>query len=77
MWIIADDYYNNENEILKSFVIPGGNLANSYIHLSRTICRRAERSCVSLLNSKGIPDIVVVYLNRFSLHDYNFLQMKK
>ena len=60
------DYYNNENKILKSFVIPGGNLPNSYIHLSRTICRRAERSCVSLLNTQNISDIVVVYLNRLS-----------
>ena len=60
------DYYNNENNTLKSFVIPGGNLPNSYIHLSRTICRRAERSCVSLLNTQNISDIVVVYLNRLS-----------
>ena len=60
------DFYNNENNTLKSFVIPGGNLPNSYIHLSRTICRRAERSCVSLLNTQNISDIVVVYLNRLS-----------
>ena len=61
------DFYNNENNTLKSFVIPGGNLPNSYIHLSRTICRRAESSCVSLLNTQNISDIVVVYLVIFLL----------
>ena len=60
------DFYNNENNPLKSFVIPGGNLVNSYIHLSRTICRRAERNCVALLETEDVPNIVVVYLNRLS-----------
>ena len=37
---------------LKSFVLPGGSTANSTAHVARTVCRRAERSCVTL--SKAI-----------------------
>lgn len=51
----------------KSFVIAGGNLAASYSHVCRTICRRAERQAVKMC-AKGIE---LQYLNRLS--DYFFL----
>lgn len=52
---------------LRHFVIPGGKKSAAYLHLARTICRRAERSLVSLARTE--PDISAVllqYLNRLS-----------
>ncbi len=51
---------------LKHFVLPGGSLAASSIHLARTICRRAERRTVSLHHNDSINPETVVYLNRLS-----------
>ena len=47
---------------LSSFVLPGGNLAASYCHVCRTICRRAERCVVGI----GKVSYEMVYLNRLS-----------
>ena len=55
----------------KTFVIPGGNLASSYSHVCRTICRRAERQAVKIC-AKGVE---LQYLNRLS--DYFFLLARK
>lgn len=51
---------------LKNFVLPGGTSGASLLHLARTICRRAERSVLSLSESEAVPPIVVKYLNRLS-----------
>jgi cob(I)alamin adenosyltransferase len=52
---------------LKYFVIPGGNLPESFAHLSRSICRRAERVIVSL-EKEGypVPEVLEAYINRLS-----------
>lgn len=55
---------------LKFFIIPGGHPAVSQCHITRTICRRAERKVLSLKNAK-IDPLVVVFLNRLS--DYFFV----
>ena len=55
----------------KSFVLAGGNLAASYCHVCRTICRRAERKVVKI----GVKGIELQYLNRLS--DYFFLLARK
>ncbi len=55
---------------LKSFVLPGGNQTNAVAHLARTVCRRAERCCVSLNKQIDLRPEVVRYLNRLS--DYLF-----
>jgi len=49
---------------LKEFILPGGCLAASYLHFSRTICRRAER----VLVSAKLPEakLYIQYLNRLS-----------
>tara|TARA_B100001029_G_C15002477_1_gene418981 strand:- start:277 stop:891 length:615 start_codon:yes stop_codon:yes gene_type:complete len=60
------DKYNNNLESLNSFVLPGGSLCNAWFHLSRTVCRRAERNAVCLVNSEYIDDIPLIYLNRLS-----------
>jgi cob(I)alamin adenosyltransferase len=55
---------------LRSFVLPGGSFANSYLHIARTVCRRAERSVVALVHEESMPEGVLHYLNRLS--DYLF-----
>jgi cob(I)alamin adenosyltransferase len=56
---------------LKSLVLPGGNLLISYCHISRCICRRAERRVVKLNETEKIPEIILRFLNRLS--DYLFV----
>ncbi|OGH09804.1 MAG: ATP:cob(I)alamin adenosyltransferase, partial [Candidatus Levybacteria bacterium RBG_16_35_6] len=51
---------------LTHFILPGGGKGSSYLHLSRTICRRAERRVVSLSKKEAVNNNVIVYLNRFS-----------
>ncbi len=62
------------NEVLpemRSFILPGGNLASSACHVARCICRRGERICVSMQeHNEHIPPLVIQYLNRLS--DYLF-----
>ena len=49
---------------LRRFIVPGGGVAGSLLHLARTICRRAERRIVAL--SPSVDPVVVMYLNRLS-----------
>ena len=51
---------------LRSFVLPGGTLAASHLHVARTICRRAERQAISLSYQEPISSEILVYLNRLS-----------
>ena len=60
------DFYNDGLEELKSFVLPSGTLAGSYFHICRTVCRRAERTCVSLYEVDSVDENVLKYLNRLS-----------
>lgn len=60
------DFYNQDLKPLTSFVLPGGTLGSSYLHLARTICRRAERTCVALSQHEYVNPVVVQYLNRLS-----------
>ncbi len=65
------DSYDAELPPLKNFILPGGTQAAAYLHLARTVCRRAERHCVSLAAREDIGSEVVVFLNRCS--DYLFI----
>ena len=60
---------------LSNFVIPGGHPAVSYSHVSRTICRRAERSLIRISAAGPKDDIIIQYLNRLS--DYLFVLARK
>ena len=60
------DEMNSILEPLNSFVLPGGCKSATFLHLSRTICRRAERSVVSLRSEEEINDNTLIYLNRLS-----------
>ena len=55
---------------LASFVLPGGSQAAASLHLARTICRRAERAIVELMQIEGeaVSDAVRQYMNRLSDH---------
>jgi len=56
---------------LRSFILPGGNIAASYCHVSRVVCRRAERNVLRLKEKEEVPEIVLKFLNRLS--DYLFV----
>ena len=60
------DEMNSILEPLNSFVLPGGCRSATFLHMARTICRRAERSVVSLRSRERINDNTLVYLNRLS-----------
>jgi cob(I)alamin adenosyltransferase len=61
------DAVNDDLPVLKSFVLPGGGWPSAYAHLARTVCRRAERLVVGLMQSEDIGgDLPVQYLNRLS-----------
>ena len=60
------DEMNSILEPLNSFVLPGGCRSATFLHMARTICRRAERSVVSLRSKEKINDNTLVYLNRLS-----------
>lgn len=52
---------------MRSFILPGGNLASSTCHVARCVCRRAERLCVGMQEQEEyLPELVVQYLNRLS-----------
>jgi cob(I)alamin adenosyltransferase len=53
---------------LKSFVLPGGTPAAAYLHLARTVCRRAERIMVELNDQPGesVAPPALKYVNRLS-----------
>jgi len=55
---------------MKNFILPGGHFLSSYCHLSRCVCRRAERLIIELCESLPVNPIIVKYLNRLS--DYFF-----
>jgi len=59
------DRLEAELEPLRRFILPGGALPGALLHMSRTICRRAERRVVGL-GTDAVEPIVVVYLNRLS-----------
>jgi cob(I)alamin adenosyltransferase len=51
---------------LKSFIVPGGHIVVSYCHITRCVCRRAERAVVRLKESEFVPEMVLKFLNRLS-----------
>ena len=67
----ALDDINCELAPLKEFILPGGGLAASHCHVARAVCRRAERSLVSLDKRKTLNSDLKAYINRLS--DYLFV----
>jgi len=67
------DHLNASLQPLNSFILPGGTPAAAYLHLARTICRRAERIMVELAAQPNEPvsDAAIQYMNRLS--DFLFI----
>src|SRR5665213_2100366 len=73
-WLEGEiDRLNAELEPLNSFILPGGGEASAYLHLARTVCRRAERIMVELKDKDdgGVSAPSLKYVNRLS--DYLFV----
>ncbi|MFN3649613.1 MAG: cob(I)yrinic acid a,c-diamide adenosyltransferase [Armatimonadota bacterium] len=51
---------------LTTFILPGGTVLASFLHLARCICRRAERSVLAASGRETLNPEVLVYLNRLS-----------
>jgi cob(I)alamin adenosyltransferase len=51
---------------LQAFILPGGARDAAFLHLARTVCRRAERAVVSLARREKVDPLVIAYLNRLS-----------
>lgn len=60
------DAFNADLSMLKEFILPGGTRPAALAHLSRTVCRRAERAMVRLHNAEEISEPARRYINRLS-----------
>ncbi len=60
------DESTDELEPLRKFILPGGSPKAAALHMSRTICRRAERNVVALAATDEVPELFLIYLNRLS-----------
>ena len=66
------DKMNEVLPVMKSFILPGGHVTVSSLHVARTVCRRAERCCVKIQKKTGeVETLLIKYLNRLS--DYLFV----
>ena len=60
---------------MTNFVLPGGHQTVSFCHISRCVCRRAERLATALYELEPFQDETLTYLNRLS--DYLFVLARK
>ena len=63
---LAIDEHESHLPPLKKFILPGGGQAAANLHLSRTVCRRAERLLISLGREQEIGTSDIIFLNRLS-----------
>jgi cob(I)alamin adenosyltransferase len=62
------DAMNANVSPLTSFILPGGSMAVSLLHLARGVVRRAERAAIALSHAERVNEHVLAYLNRLSDH---------
>jgi cob(I)alamin adenosyltransferase len=77
-WLEGEiDRLNAELAPLKSFILPGGSPGAAYLHLARTVCRRAERIMVALADKSGesVTAAALKYVNRLS--DFLFVAARR
>ena len=60
------DHYNADLPPLKEFILPGGGESACLCHVARSVCRRAERSLVSLHKQQVLGLELLAYINRLS-----------
>lgn len=65
------DQMDEKLPAMKSFILPGGHESVSYCHITRCVCRRAERLVIELNEIDPVNELVYQYLNRLS--DYLFV----
>ena len=53
-------------EPLKTFLLPGGSVVGSCLHLARGVCRRAERHIVALHHESPVEAVILIYVNRLA-----------
>ena len=58
--------YNKNLNPLNSFILPGGSEISAWLHLARTVTRRAERETTKLSEKEKINKFSLIYLNRLS-----------
>jgi cob(I)alamin adenosyltransferase len=72
VWLETEiDKMENNLPKLSNFILPGGHPAVSFCHVARTVCRRSERSVLSIEDIEKIPEEIIRFLNRLS--DYLFV----
>ncbi len=69
------DKIDNDLPQLTSFILPGGSSVVTACHISRTVCRRAERQALYLSVNRDVNPLILKYLNRLS--DYLFVLARK
>lgn len=67
-WI---DHMEESLPPLTHFILPGGSANGSFLHIARSVCRRAERSSLAVYSAGDIDSAPLIYLNRLS--DYLFV----
>ncbi|MFW9892504.1 MAG: cob(I)yrinic acid a,c-diamide adenosyltransferase [Candidatus Thorarchaeota archaeon] len=60
------DELSEELPLLTNFVIPGGTKAAAFLHVSRTVCRRAERRIIQYARNNPVNEELIRYINRLS-----------
>ena len=69
------DAMNAELKPLDSFILPGGSALAAYLHLARTVTRRAEREMTFLATREAVNSVAIEYVNRLS--DHLFVMSRK
>ena len=62
------DRMNEALEPLRSFILPGGEGGSAYLHVARSVVRRAERKAVAASRERSLNPLALIYLNRLSDH---------
>ncbi len=71
----AMDQMNTSLPPMTHFILPGGHTTVSYCHITRTVCRRAERMITYLNENEPVNPLILTYINRLS--DYLFVLARK
>lgn len=68
-WI---DEYLTKIDKVDAFIVPGSSISSSSLHVSRTICRRAERRILTLASEEEVSPTLIKFVNRLSDTIYTF-----
>ena len=71
----AIDQMNETLPAMRNFILPGGHVSVSAVHIARCVCRRAERITIELAQIEKTDEIIIKFLNRLS--DYLFVLARK